>query len=245
MARLNQNQQQEKDGSDDWLMSYADMMTLIACFFILLIAFANFDPVGFTEKTKEVAQHFNKDKFKSSKTEMEELKEEVANHPEVKTKSKVSVKSGELQIVFSGSALFEGQKHTLSEESAVTLDTMIDIIKTRDPNYRILVEGHTDNTKPTEESHFSSNWALSGARAASVIERFELYGFDPSKLVAIGMSDTKPLVPNEDEEGNPLEENRKINRRVVIKVLEPSDKSQMIKMGLGVYFKDSTEQTEE
>lgn len=233
------------DGGDAWLMSYADMMTLIACFFILLIAFANFDPVGFTEKTKEIAKHFNKDKYKSAETEMEHLKEEVAKHPEVKKKAKVSVKQGELHVVFSGSALFKGQSYELSENSAILLDSMIDIIKTKDPNFRVLVEGHTDNLKPGNNSTFSSNWALSGARAASVIERFELYGFDPKKLVALGYSDTKPLLPNEDEDGNPLEENMKMNRRVVIKVLRPADKSKMIKMGLGVYFEDSVEETDD
>ena len=37
----------EGDESEAWLVSYADMMTLIACFFILMMAFANFDPIGF------------------------------------------------------------------------------------------------------------------------------------------------------------------------------------------------------
>ncbi|MCO4794993.1 MAG: flagellar motor protein MotB [Bacteriovoracaceae bacterium] len=224
-----------------WLLSYADMMTLIACFFILMMAFANYDPVGFTKKTKEVSKHFNKDKYKSSDMKLSQLQEEVSRHPELKNKSKVSLKDDSLIVSFSGSALFDTGTHTLSEETTMVLDAMIDIIKTKDPNFRILVEGHTDNQAMAEGTTFTSNWALSGARAAAVVERFEYFGFDPQKLIPIGMADTKPLVPNEDDEGNAIPENQKLNRRVVIKVLEPIDKSKEVKMGFGVYFKDATE----
>ncbi len=224
-----------------WIVSYADMMTLIACFFILMMAFANYDPAGFTKKTKEISKHFNKDKYKSNTTKLSQLEEEIAMHPELKKMAKVSLKDSSLVVTFSGSAIFSAGTHTLSKASIMILDAMIDIIKTKDPNYRILVEGHSDNQAMAEGTTFTSNWALSGARAASVIERFEYFGFDPKKLVSISMSDTKPLVPNEDEKGNPIPENQKLNRRVVIKVLEPTNKSQEIKMGLGVYFKDAVE----
>ena len=224
-----------------WLTSYADMMTLIACFFILMMAFANYDPAGFTRKTKEVSKHFNKAKYKSNDTKLTQLQEEIAVHPELKKMAKVSVKDSALVVTFSGSAIFPSGTHQLSKNSILVLDAMIDIIKAKDPNFRILVEGHSDNQAMAEGTTFTSNWALSGARAASVIERFEYFGFDPKKLVAIGMADTKPLVPNEDAKGEPLPENQKLNRRVVIKVLEPIDKSKEVKMGFGVYFKDAVE----
>jgi chemotaxis protein MotB len=219
-----------------WLISYADMMTLIACFFILMMAFANYDPVGFTKKTIEISKHFNKDKYKSSDTKMKMLQEEVARHPELKNKLKVSVKDQELKITFSGSTLFNRNEYELKEESRVIIDTLIDLIKIRDPNYKIITEGHTDNLPLAKDSIFSSNWGLSGARAASVIQRFEYFGFNPHSLVSIGLSDTHPLTPNEDQAGNPILENIKVNNRVVIKVIEELEPKRKIKMGLGVYF---------
>jgi chemotaxis protein MotB len=238
MARF--KQEQEEDESGAWLMSYADMMTLIACFFILLIAFANFDPVGFSIQTQEIANHFNRDKNKPSKTNHELIMEELAMHPELIEKLKVSIKDNELIMTFSGSALFEDQDHNLSEDSLIALDTMIDIIRAKDPNFRILVEGHTDSM-PIVNSVFNSAWALSAARASSVVERFEFYGFDPEKIIPIGLGSTKPLAPNDDENGDPIPENMRLNRRVVIKVLQPIDLQNQIKMGLGVYFKDAVE----
>lgn len=239
--RKRQEFEEEPPPAMGWLTSYADMMTLIACFFILMMAFANYDPAGFTRKTKEVSKHFNRDRFKSNETKLTQIQEEIAMHPELKKMSKVSVKDSSLVVTFSGSAIFPAATHKLSKNSILVLDAMIDIIKTKDPNFRILVEGHTDNQAMAEGTSFTSNWALSGARAASVIERFEYFGFDPKKLVSIGMADTKPLVPNEDANGNPIPENQKLNRRVVIKVLEPIDKSKEVKMGFGVYFKDAVE----
>lgn len=229
--------EEPEDDEGSWLLSYADMMTLIACFFILMMAFAKFDPVGFTKKTKVVSQHFNKDKYKNSETKMKILSEELAKHPEVETKSKITVHDSEIVISFSGTVLFEEGGYTLSNQATVAVDTLIDIIKTFDPGFNILVEGHSDNQKGgAVVNGLKSSWAIAGARAAAVVERFEYFGFDPKKLKAISWGDTKPLLPNADKEGNPIAENIKMNRRVIIKVIEPLNKKSDYKLGLGVYF---------
>ncbi len=231
----------EEDGDSElWLVSYADMMTLLACFFILMMAFANFDPVGFQEKTKEISKHFNKDKYKSSETKLTRLQEEVARHPELKKMSKVSIKNGQLVISFSGSALFDSGTFQIKQKVVPVIDSMIDIVKTQNPNYRIVVEGHTDNTPTQGKGVFSSNWTLSGARASSVIERFEYFGFPPKDLKVLGLGSSKPLVPNEDANGVAIPENQNMNRRVIIKVLEPIDGIKKVKLGLGVYFDDTS-----
>lgn len=227
--------EEEADDEGSWLLSYADMMTLIACFFILMMAFANFDPVGFTKKTKIISKHFNKDKYKNSETKMKILSEEIAKHPEIETKSKITVHDSEIVISFSGTVLFESGGYELNNQATVAVDTLIDIIKTFDPGFNILVEGHSDNQKH-EGSGLRSSWAIAGARAASVVERFEYFGFDPKKLKAISWGDSKPLLPNVDKEGNPIAENIKMNRRVIIKVIEPLSKDSDYKLGLGVYF---------
>jgi flagellar motor protein MotB len=72
-------EEDEEEGA--WLVSYADFMTCLACFFILMVAFANYDPVAFQQKTEEVAKSVSKDKYKSSKTKLDFLNEEIAKHP--------------------------------------------------------------------------------------------------------------------------------------------------------------------
>jgi len=224
------------DTSSLWLVSYADMMTLICCFFILMMAFANYDPPGMSVKMEQVSKAFGKDKYKSSSTKFTQLQEEVAKHPELKDLIKTSIVDNALLITFSGSVLFDKEAHELTEESRFLLDALIDLIKIKDSNYRILVEGHDDNQPITKSNKYPSHWALSSARASSVVTRFEYFGFDPQNLVAIGLGDTNPIAPNEDEKGDPIPENMRLNRRIVIKVLEPMNKGKMQKLGLGVYF---------
>jgi chemotaxis protein MotB len=221
-----------------WLVSYADMMTLVACFFILMMAFANYDPIGFAKKTEELAKSVNKDKFKSSESKFTQLQEEIARHPELIKMLKTSIVDNTLLMTFSGSALFAEDQYELTEEMRLTLDALIDLIKVKDSNFRVLVEGHTDNQPLKKTGPFTNNWALSGARASSVVQRFEYFGFDPKNLVALGLGDTRPIAANENEQGEPIPENIRLNRRVVIKVLEPQGGAKLVKMGLGVYFNE-------
>ncbi len=230
--------QEEEENNDAWLVSYADMMTLIACFFILMVAFANFDPVGFNKKAKELSKSFNQGKYKPSKTKLETLTEEIVKHPTLKKKSKITKHDEEVLISFSGSVLFEKGGTIIKEETLVSLDVLIDIIRTKDPNYRIIIEGHTDPFEHKLNPNIDSPWELGAIRAAKILARFEYLGFAPKKLLATTKGSTIPIEEPMDSQGNPIEENNISNRRVLIKVLEPKRKKQKLKFGLGVYFDD-------
>ena len=76
----------------------------------------------------------------------------------------------------------------------------------------IRVEGHTD-TKPISTVAFYSNWELSAARAGSVVRVLQAQGVGPERLAVIGYGDTRPVQPNDTEQG------RNANRRVVVVIL--------------------------
>ncbi len=234
---------EEAEDGDGWLVSYADLMTLIACFFILMMAFANYEPVGFQKKAEELSKHFRKDKWKSSAEKSKFMTEEIAKHPELPKKLKLSVKDSIMKIVFSGSTIFKDGEYTLSGDTLRTVDSLIDILKTTNPNYRILVEGHADD-RVTGTDGAQTNWGLSVLRATAIIERFEYFGFPRGNIVAIGKGDTQPLVKSIDKDGKRIEQMATINRRALIKVLEPMEKKK-VKMGLGIYFRDSTDNVKE
>jgi chemotaxis protein MotB len=227
------------DEAEGWLVSYADLMTLIACFFILMVSFADFSKKDeFMIKTREVAKHFNKDKFLTSEMRLRYLEQELAKHPELKTKTKISLKDSELIVIFSGSILFDEGQYSIPPESLKTLDSLIDIIKTENSEYRILIEGYADDL--TAKNPFKNAWTLSGARSSAVAERFEYFGFIKENITPIGKGDTFKLVESNDKFGNRIESNARINRRVIVKILEPIYKKK-IKLGLGVYFEDAEE----
>ena len=55
--------QEEDEGSKaadegTWLTSYADLMTLVACFFILMVAFANYEDPVFQKRAAEFGKYF-------------------------------------------------------------------------------------------------------------------------------------------------------------------------------------------
>ncbi len=80
----------------------------------------------------------------------------------------------------------------------------------------IMVKGHTDD-RPMESGRFRSNWDLSAARAVSVVHQLVLDGrLDASRVSAIGLAETQPLVPNNSDE------NRTRNRRVEV-LIENAD----------------------
>lgn len=74
----------------------------------------------------------------------------------------------------------------------------------------ILVSGHTDDIRSSNEL-FRSNWELSAQRALAVAEQLlKVDGFDEDRMVVMGMAGTRPL------ESNDTLDNRRRNRRVEI-----------------------------
>jgi type VI secretion system protein ImpK len=79
---------------------------------------------------------------------------------------------------------------------------------------RIMVVGHTDNIPMGRNKRFSSNFTLSQSRAESVVKLLAVTVSKPSRLVAEGRGDTRPVAPNGTAEG------RAKNRRVEIILME-------------------------
>ncbi|MFZ5573081.1 MAG: flagellar motor protein MotD [Thermodesulfobacteriota bacterium] len=82
----------------------------------------------------------------------------------------------------------------------------------------VMVEGHTDNI-PISSTVYPSNWELSSARASSVVRLFIENGVAPGRLMAVGYADQRPVGPNDTNEA------RAKNRRVTIRI-EPNDKTE-------------------
>jgi chemotaxis protein MotB len=81
--------------------------------------------------------------------------------------------------------------------------------------YHVRIEGHTDNV-PIHTERFASNWELSTARATEMTKLFiTRYEFPPERLSAAGFAEFHPVAPNGSEEG------RALNRRVDIVIVAP------------------------
>lgn len=81
----------------------------------------------------------------------------------------------------------------------------------------VRIEGHTDD-RPIQTSRFASNWELSIARAAAVVQLLITeQEFQPERLSAAGYGEFHPRVPNDTPE------NRSRNRRIDLVVEDSFD----------------------
>ncbi|MGC2164641.1 MAG: flagellar motor protein MotD [Gallionella sp.] len=69
---------------------------------------------------------------------------------------------------------------------------------------------------PISTTQFPSNWELSSARASSVVRKLIENGVPENQLSVVGLASNHPLVPNDGPE------NRARNRRVTITILSPN-----------------------
>ncbi len=116
-------------------------------------------------------------------------------------------------ITLSGSVLFASGKYALLETAKTKLDQVAEALKAQSDDKRMIVEGHTDS-----QGSDATNKPLSLNRANAVREYLVTKGVDSSKITAVGLASSRPLVDNNTAE------NRANNRRVEI-VIQPAQVS--------------------
>ena len=114
---------------------------------------------------------------------------------------------------FVADILFDSGKAKLKPEAMPTLDKVSRVLSENLSDFKIGIEGHTDN-QPIKYSGWPSNWELSTARALSVLHYLsDEKGIAGSRVSAIGYGEHHPVASNDTKEGMQL------NRRVEIVVL--------------------------
>lgn len=220
---------------DDWLMTYADMITLLLCFFAVFIAIAIPDHEKFEAAKEQVTQQFksgNSDFLKGMHT-LPPSEIDTPPSSDVLYKALPSIvdrfddpekdveveQSDKITTIEMNSAPFFGLgSATLTQEGVRILAEIQPSLMSDDyKDYTISVEGYTDDN-PINTPQFPSNWELSGARAASVVRSLIDLGVPAERLRAVGFGETLPKVPNRDATGNPIPDNQAQNRRVLIRL---------------------------
>ncbi len=117
------------------------------------------------------------------------------------------------RFVFDAAVLFDAASDELGTEGLAQLDKLapaiVDLEREIPPsiNWVIRVDGHTDK-RPLTGGRFADNWALSTARATSVVKYLVSKGVSPQRLAAAGFGEFQPLV--EGETPDLLAQNRRI-----------------------------------
>jgi len=223
---------EEHENAERWLLTYADLITLLLAFFIVMYSMSKVDAKKFgavAQALQAVLHGKGVEMLKGQGNlvvappdaggpmKIGDLKllqsqiNKIARDMGLKDKISADMDSRGLVIRISESAFFDQGSADLKPEAMTVLDALSVILKSI-PNH-IRFEGHTDN-QPIKFSGWKSNWELSAARALSVLHYLADAGrLSPDRLSAIGYGEYRPVATNDAKEG------RQLNRRVEVVIL--------------------------
>lgn len=207
-----------EEAKEDWLTTFADAITLLMAFFVMLLTFAEFDIPAYEELSSAVAANIG---GRDKQTTTQSLKIDAQDLVyEMQADQVVTVGADEkgVTIELQSNAFFKPASAEIVPAAIPVLKKLAETLSS--PNYElynVVVEGHTDDGQISTQQ-FPSNWELSAARASTVVRMFEGNNVARERLKATGYADTRPKVPNRDLEGKPIPENRATNRRVVLRL---------------------------
>ncbi|WP_373020670.1 flagellar motor protein MotB [Thiomicrorhabdus sp.] len=207
------------ENDSDWLITYADAVTILLAFFVLIFSVSEIRQSKFEDLNQSLGQTLlKKETVKNPLKDLQSSLAGVLNAYDISPIDAVTVSDNTLKLDLPGELLFGTGSTDLGETSAKLLADVAARIKAFPfKNYSIEIEGHTDDV-PISTVRFPSNWQLSSGRAISVLQVFFAAGIDKNRLKAIGYADTRPKRPNRNQYGEPIPENQAQNRRVEIVV---------------------------
>mgnify|MGYP000616187880 FL=1 len=215
---------ENKDVVDGWMGTYGDMVTLLMAFFVMLYSASDPDPGKYEEIAESMKEAFSKQDVENEFKKLHESLEDIIEKKNLENTVEIELGPNGILIQIPGSSLFaSGSADIMTDMAPVIVEISTAITQLLDQSsyhdYMIEVEGHTDDEPIGEDSEiFSSNWDLSAIRATGIVELLYNSGIEMDKLKPIARAESIPLLPNRDENGIPIPENRAKNRRVVIKV---------------------------
>jgi chemotaxis protein MotB len=215
----------------NWLVSYADMMTLLCGFFVLLFSLSKVDAEKYERVRESVSKSFGIQYHNyplELSTELNTLLQERGILGDASLRSDARGVS----IIFQSTVFFDSASADLKERGAALIKEIGRSILEKERKdqrlFRITVEGHTD-PRPIVSERFPSNWELSAYRASAVVRLLIAQGFNPKLLTAIGYADTRPEISHGLDGRSPArnritsEESWNQDRRVVLRVETSAD----------------------
>ena len=223
-------------GLPAWLATFGDLMSLLLCFFVLLLSFSTMKQDDFEKAVGSLQGALGvlpgepvltspiklewpiiKGDITQSRT-MKDAKAEIEKEVEAagQLDNVEIIESDEgITIRIKDNALYPSGKADIKTDFLPLLNKIGGVLA-RMPN-SVEIEGHTDNL-PIANDEFPNNHWLSSGRALGVLDVFRNeVGIAPERLAAIGYGEFKQLVENDTEDG------RAQNRRVEIKIRHQSD----------------------
>lgn len=203
-----------KSHGSSWKVAYADFVTAMMAFFLLMWILNMVPP----NVQKQLEQYFKEEPkppqgalFSPEKNEKQHIaplnrdeamryaiavrfKKIITEDPFLKESSGVSSDDVGVLLRIQNAMLFAPGAAELTAEARRLLADVVDVLKTY--NVFLIIRGHADAAEAAKGT-FASNWELSGARAAAAARHIiATGGIEPGRIRAVAYGDSRPLVPD-------------------------------------------------
>tara|TARA_Y100000590_G_scaffold63129_1_gene67736 strand:- start:2025 stop:2726 length:702 start_codon:yes stop_codon:yes gene_type:complete len=219
--------QEETEESGGWLTTYADMMTLLFAFFVLLFSMSSPDPV----KMSQIQDAMEEDPSLKSSKEIQEEFEDIVKELNLEETTNIISDPRGVAIEMDGDICFASASTNIQGSLKKVLNAASDKILSNKNDFRmVIIEGHTDSDKIPKKLQkiYPSNWELSAARASNVVNYLIGQGVNSGRLQASGYADRWPaeaswfdvrsgkITDTTIEKYNTTEGQKRKNRRIKI-----------------------------
>ncbi len=232
----------ETDSHDRWLVSYADFITLLFAFFVVMYALSSINEGKYRILSNSLVNAFGRVQMAPLKGESPPAAPALPRGlPQLKPRSSEALRREREQLTGVARDILKvlaplverGKVRVTQSNRGVNVEINASVLFAqgdaslsenssealkavaavlKDDDHAIQVEGHTDSV-PIRNASFPSNWELSAVRASSVVRLFADNGIADKRLTAVGHGPTQPVAPNDTAEG------RARNRRVSVMIL--------------------------
>ena len=221
-------------GGQAWLNTYADMVTLLLCFFVLMISMSTINEEkfnafleSFQNIDKEVIEELinatqqgggegtgnNQNLDEAPMDTLFEKLQEYVEESQMQDSVSIAKIEDVIYIRFDSAIFFKANEYTLRDDAYDVLEFIGDGLKEYEKEIKLInILGHT--AKPAVEQDPQRTWRLSGERAAVVANYFELNKkIDNMKLTCMGYGDNFPVASNDTEDG--MRKNRRVELVII------------------------------
>jgi chemotaxis protein MotB len=226
--------QEKKEGAPEWMVTYGDAMTLLLCFFVIIVsmseikqdekfmkvleslrvAFGGYQgnvgaiPVE-SVPTNTIIRRLIELDMPINRNDRGDVEDKAIEGKQWRV---TNVRDG-VKVVVGGQITFDRFSATLKPEAKRLIAQAGEILGGY--NMKILIRGHATRELLPADSIYANARDLSYARAQAVADELVRTGVDERRLLIVACGDTEPL-----KDQAYTEERRQANRRVDIVVTE-------------------------
>ena len=203
-------QRRAKGHEEGWLLSYADLITNLLLFFVLLLTAAQLNKAKMQQIVKAIS---GAEQPASLEAIRKEIDAQIAKK-QLQELVQTTLTAEGLELSLNSGLVFDSGKAVIRSEFEQTVTAMLQVLVPYSSKYGFAVEGHTDVTPMVNGG---SNWDLSSDRAIVVRQRLEDLGITRNRIRVEGYADTKPL-PEDQLKGLTPDQRLARHRRVVVRI---------------------------